>query len=601
MNVVIAHKNLCRGSYRCVRACPVKAIRICAGKAEIVAEKCIGCGACIGACAQKAITVRNDLDVARQLLATDRVVAILAPEYVAAFDQATPEQVEAGLERLGFYSVEEAVLGEELVAMEYERMLLHLNGDLVIRSTCPSTVAWLERYHPGFVADLAPLISPMIAQGRLVKAIYDDPVKTAYIGPCVARKAEAADEQVADAIDVVLTFDELKQFLDEQGIDLAKLPPAGADQNRPVLFKAASLVDGFPRDVLARRSMVDTDVKVIRGAGAISRFVDAVDRGEAKPKIIDVSQCEGCIDGPAMATSQSVFARKNAVATYYLTRRQMSSAEIHFSDLRPRLPRIATARGFTARPVGSTQNAEELQALLDGAERLLPEEQLDCGACGYDTCREQAMAVSQGLAEWEMCHPLQKKLLLQLVDRLRDLSATDGLTGLVNHRTFSERLEEELHRFRRYGNPLSVLMIDVDLFKLVNDSLGHVAGDDALKAVAEILADSMRGSDILSRWGGDEFAAILPVTDKTQAFAVAEKLRTKIEQTAISVPFNGNESTLRMTISVGVAASSDEKTADQIVTEADRALYLAKTSGRNRTELGGGTGAPDAPALPEEA
>lgn len=597
MDVVYADHERCRGSYRCVRACPVKAIRIRGAHAEIVQERCIGCGTCVVACAQGAIRVRGDLDAVRQLLASDTVVAILAPEFAAAFADATPDQVEAGLARLGFYSIEDTVLGEEFVAVEYERMLAHLNGEMFIRSTCPAATEWLSRYHPDLARHLAPLISPMIAQGRLIKAIYKEPVKTVYIGPCVARKAEAADPQVEDAIDIVMTFSELERFFGEEKIDLAELPEFDEERNRPMLFKEASLIDGFPRDILARRSLLDTDVKVIRGSDSVGELAEAIEQGNRHPKIVDLLHCDGCIDGPAMATDTSMFARKEAVRSYFGERREVISAQIHFSDIQPRLPRIAMARGFVTQPMtDQLPTAEELARILGQAERDTPENKLDCGACGYDSCREQAVAVSRGLAEWEMCYPFQRSLLLHLVERLRELSVTDGLTGLINHRTFHERLEEELNRYRRYGSPVSVLMVDLDLFKEVNDSLGHVTGDTVLKAIAAVMSDSVRGSDIVARWGGDEFAVILPETDKTQAFAVAEKLRVMIEATPLKVSADGNETDLKMTISIGVAASDGAAATDQIVDAADNALYTAKAKGRNRTELGGtvqrGTPAP---------
>ena len=537
--------------------------------------------------------VRNDLGIVRRLLATEPVVAIVAPEFVAAFHPATPAQVEAGLERLGFYSVEETALGEELVATEYERELAHLNGDLFIRSTCPATVAWLEGYHPQLATHLAPIVSPMIAQGRLVRAIYSQPVKTVYIGPCIARKNEAEDPQVADAIDAVLTFDELKQFFAEQDVDVGQLETTGAEEHRPTVFKEASLIDGFPRDALASRSVLDTEIKVIRGSGRVSELAAAMGRGEIKPKIIDLLQCDGCIDGPAMATSMPIFARKKTVSDYYNGRRDTAPTHLRFADLRTRLPRIATARGFTSEPlVENLPSAEELTSILELAERNVPENRLDCGACGYDTCWEQALAISRGLAEWEMCFPFQRHVLLRAIDKLRELSVTDGLTGLVNHRTFNERLDEEVRRCRRYASPLSILMVDVDLFKQINYSLGHVIGDDVLKAVSMMISDSVRGTDIVARWGGDEFAVILPETDKTQAFAVAEKLRTKVEATPIRAIDDGNENVLKMTISIGVAAGDGDVTADEIVNEADRALYAAKAKGRNRTELGGAGAAP---------
>ncbi len=598
MDLITADRQRCKSSYRCVRVCPVKAVRIRDGKAEIVAERCVACGLCVNACSQKALRARSDVASVRRLLARERTVAILAPEYVAAFHPIRPQQVEAALELVGFYSIETTILGEELVATEYERLLEHRNGQLYVRSTCPAVVARLQLYHPQLATNLAPLISPMVAQGRLIKAIYNEPVRTVYIGPCLARKGEAADPQVSDAIDVVLTFDEAKLLLEEHGVDPIGLSVPDGDENRPTLFKEASLIDGFPRDILARSNILDTDIRVMHGSRSLSDLIEAVERREMRPKVVDVLQCDGCVAGPGMATLLSATERKRIISEYYRSSRDGSSTEIRFADLRLSLPSIATARGFTPQPIREEMpSPAALSAVLAQADRHVPEKRLDCGACGYDTCHDQALAVSQGLAEWRMCHPFQQEVLSGLIDRLRELSVTDGLTGLVNHRTFNERLQEEIQRANRYGGVVSVLMIDVDLFKSINDSLGHVIGDNVLRAITSVLSECVRTSDIVGRWGGDEFSVILPEIDKTQAFAVAEKLRTRVQSTPIKVTDDGNQKTLKMTISVGVAASSGVRSADDLVTEADRALYRAKANGRNRTEIGSRVidGAPHTP------
>jgi two-component system, cell cycle response regulator len=166
--------------------------------------------------------------------------------------------------------------------------------------------------------------------------------------------------------------------------------------------------------------------------------------------------------------------------------------------------------------------------------------------------------------------------------RLERLAVTDGLTGVYNHRRFQEGLASELLRSARTGRPCSVLMADVDLFKKVNDSMGHPAGDELLRRLAQVLNSALRGTDLLARYGGEEFAALLPETSKTVAGQVAERMRSAVE-----TELNGDARwTQRITISIGVATYPDDgKTGEQALEAADQALYVAKHQGRNRVVI----------------
>jgi diguanylate cyclase (GGDEF)-like protein len=212
---------------------------------------------------------------------------------------------------------------------------------------------------------------------------------------------------------------------------------------------------------------------------------------------------------------------------------------------------------------------------------VCPEDELNCGACGYSTCREQAIAIYQGIADWNMCFPFQKRVYSRIIVNLRESASVDGLTGLANHKSFLERLSVEFNRAQRYGSELSLVMIDVDTFKQINDTFGHVAGDGVLKTIAGILKANLRQSDLAARYGGDEFALILPETGLEKAFYVGEKLRSIVERTAISPKA---DSELAATLSVGVGSFNSSMAEPlALVQKADEALYLAKESGRNKT------------------
>lgn len=163
--------------------------------------------------------------------------------------------------------------------------------------------------------------------------------------------------------------------------------------------------------------------------------------------------------------------------------------------------------------------------------------------------------------------------------RLKALATTDGLTGVKNRVTFDGRLAEEFERAVRHGHPLSVVMLDVDFFKPFNDTFGHPAGDAVLRRVARILADTVRGTDVVARYGGEEFVVLLPDTDHAGAMVLAERLRRGVAA--------GSWEQRPITISVGVSTLTPT-TADAaaLVEEADRALYRSKEAGRNRVTHG---------------
>ena len=231
-------------------------------------------------------------------------------------------------------------------------------------------------------------------------------------------------------------------------------------------------------------------------------------------------------------------------------------------------------------------SAEEIDAVLAEGEFHSRAEVLDCGGCGHATCVAHAAAVCLGESSWDLCLPLQRKLLLRERAEMKDRALSDALTGLGNRRAFDERLEEETTRAGRYGTDLSLAMIDLDGFKDVNDHHGHPIGDQLLIHVGHILTETLRATDIPIRYGGDEFAIILPETSKTEAWVVAEKIRFALSELAL-LATDGQR--IAVSGSIGVAAygpSSDSAYA--LLAAADAALYRAKRSGRDRVELAAG-------------
>ena len=529
-----------------------------------------------------AIRVRDDLARVRQLLASGRpVVALLASEYVAALHPMTPAEIDRRLIAAGFSAVETTVLGEELVAAEYERLLAEDGvGKLRLRSTCPVVVDWVRFFHPGLAEALVPVVSPYLAQARLIRALYPDDTAVVYVSPCWSRKDEALEPQAGGDVDVAIGFDELELLLAET----EEPPPPEREVVRPQAAKERSATDGFPRKALTDRNLTNGDVVVARGLAELDRLLIAIGRGETAPAVVDMLNCEGCIDGPCVNRCLSVFVKRGIDAA---ERRRQPPSLVDSQTLLDALPGVTLGRAFepAAAPLHTATDAQ-IDAELAKGEFESRAETIDCGACGYRTCIELAEAIIAGASTWEMCFPLQKRRLEREREQLVEAAVIDTLTGLTNRRGFDRRLAEEVARARRYDTPLSLVMMDLDVFKEINDKYGHATGDALLRAVGVLLNAELRTADVAVRFGGDEFALILPNTPKTDAWAVAEKIRTSIAQLGI---YAEDGTCVRTSSSMGIAAVSERilHPADLMDT-ADKALYRAKRAGRNRVELSAG-------------
>ena len=573
----------CTECWVCARQCPARAIAVVDGTASILTERCVQCGACVTGCGNNGYCVRDDLQAVRDLLAGEqRVVAILASEYVAALHPLTSHEVERALEAAGFYAVETTVLGEELVAAAYEQV--HTRADNVVprlRSTCPVAVSWVARFYPQLVDALVPIVPPYIAQARLVRAIYPADTAIVYVSPCWARKDEVHEDRFEGIVDVTIGFDELARLLAETQRSVPLRGSRSGGSHRPQASKELSLTDGFPRRAIVERDPAAPELVTVRGLDDLDRLLRGIVRGETAPSLVDMLACEGCVDGPAIGRDLSVFAKRNIVVAH---REHQPPPAIDSRSFLSAMPAIELRRTFEAKPaLNRVPTVEEIDAVLAAGEFASRADTIDCGACGYSTCVDHAAAICLGHSTWELCFPLQRRVMTRERSELTRNALVDPLTNLGNRRLFDQRLAEEVGRASRHGEPLSLAMIDLDRFKDINDRHGHVIGDTVLSAVGVLLLATLRSADLACRYGGDEFAVILPETTKTEAWLVAEKLRSELHSLVVPAKDGARIAVLA---SIGVASySADHESAVNLLEAADAALYLAKHGGRDRVEL----------------
>ncbi len=417
--LVTTIKERCRVCYTCVRECPAKAIRIAEGQAEVIPERCIGCGNCVRVCSQHAKQVlRSRDDVANLLAAPGRVAAVLAPSFPAEFGEWDHEILVGMLRRLGFDLVGEVSFGADLVAERYRRLLEADTEHRWIATSCPGIIGFVERYHPELVDALAPIVSPMVATARVVHRAYGDDVKVVFIGPCIAKKGEAASRAIQGEIVSVLTFEELRVLLTERGIAPEATEPSDFDPPHGGVGALFPIARGSLQAAHLPEDLMAGEVVAAEGRLNFPAALKEFESGDLDARLLEVLCCDGCIMGAGATTDAPLFSRRSRVSQH--VRRRMEALDLaawrrevesyadldlgrtfHRNDQRIPVPEEA-----------------ELGEILARMGKFGPEDELNCGACGYDSCREHAVAIYKGLAESEMCLPHTIEHLRRTIGKL---------------------------------------------------------------------------------------------------------------------------------------------------------------------------------------
>ena len=409
----------CRVCYQCVRECPAKAIRIADRQAQVLPERCIGCGVCFKVCTQGAKRIASAVEAVQELLAGPvPVTAILAPSFPAEFIRSSYQQVVGGLRALGFSSVHEVAFGAELVAMQYQRLVADDADTLWIASTCPAVVGYVERYHPQLADSLAPIVSPMIATARLLRAQYGESRRIVFVGPCIAKKREAVEPLVAGEVDEALTFAELRQMFSARGLDLDDVTTHEFDPPHARGGGLFPISGGMLQVAGIQEDLVTGHVMVGEGPAEFAQAIKEAETGIMETRLLELLFCKGCTMGPGMSSDLPHFGRRARVSQFVRGRIASVNAADWTASHR-RWADLDLARAYAPcdlrLPVPSP---EELGRLLNTLGKSDPQQELNCGACGYSSCRELASAIYVGLAEPTMCLPYSIEQLRSTVREL---------------------------------------------------------------------------------------------------------------------------------------------------------------------------------------
>jgi two-component system NtrC family sensor kinase len=471
----VAHQQLvttirekCRTCYTCVRECPAKAIQILDGQASVIQTRCIGCGNCVTVCSQNAKQVLSGIeDTERVLAGPAPVAAIVAPSYPAEFTESDTSALVAALRALGFSYVHEVGFGADLVAAEYARLLATTDGRYVA-TTCPAVVSYTRKYHPDLLDHLAPIVSPMLAIARVLHAKYGSDVKVVFIGPCIAKKGEALYEQFEGEVDAALTYVELRAMLETRGIALATLPATDDDFDPPHSSLGAlfPITRGMLQAAELDEDLLSGDIVTADGRANLADAISEFEHGETEARLLDILCCEGCIMGAGFSCEEPVFKRRSDVSAETRARQagfdraEWEEAVAEYADVDLSRTFAPFDQRFDAMP---TQ--EELQEILARMNKHEPEDELDCGACGYDSCRHHAVAIWQGLAEVEMCLPYSVEELRKAVDELQEShrSLESTKEALVKSEKLASMGQLAAGIAHEVNNPLGILLLHANL------------------------------------------------------------------------------------------------------------------------------------------
>ena len=394
----------CKHCYKCVRYCEVKAIQVKDGRAVIMPDKCILCGHCLKICPQSAKTLHSDLEIVKGMLKRgERVVISMAPSYIGLLKYKTIGQVRGALLQLGFEDVRETSEGAAVVTAEYARLLKEHTMENIITTCCPSVNDLVEIYFPQLVKYLAPVVSPMIAHGKMLKNELGHDVKVVFLGPCIAKKKESIDPRHDSCIDAVLNFNDISKWLEEEDIVIEDCPDMPFTRFDPKVNRLYPVTNGVVNSVLATEAEADGYRKFyVHGASNCIDLCKSMSRGEIQGCFIEMNMCAGgCIKGPTVNDESISRFKVKLDMEENITREPVQEEK-----LEPVFESLSFKKQYLDRsPKDAMPTEEEIRQILAMTNKMKPEDELNCGACGYPTCREKAIAVFQHKAEVSMCIP----------------------------------------------------------------------------------------------------------------------------------------------------------------------------------------------------
>lgn len=394
----------CKNCYKCVKNCSVKAIKMINDQAQIIEDRCVACGKCFLVCPQNARNILSDLDnVVNAINENKKVIISIAPSYLGVYKN--PYKLIGALKKFGVYAVEETSIGASKITELYKEYIENSDGKNIITSCCPSVNLMIQMYYPELLDNLIPIDSPMIAHSKMLRKKYGKDAYITFLGPCIAKKCEAYPYQVARIMDAVISFEELENYFIENNIDIDNCIEEVPDNTGNITGQRYPIERGILSgltDVLHEKEYTNLAVS---GAMHCRELFDALKNNDLRNICIEANMCEGgCMGGPAISKDE-----KNVYVRRILIKNKLKQNENANKAIEKINYSLDYTRKFRNRQLQEPKYTEkQVTDVLEKIGKHSKSDELNCGSCGYETCREKAISVLNGLSYPEMCLPYMR-------------------------------------------------------------------------------------------------------------------------------------------------------------------------------------------------
>lgn len=474
MRILDFYPTNCKNCYKCVRNCSVKAIKMIDDQAQIVEEKCIACGNCFLVCPQNARNIHSDIDNVTEAMNQGRkIIVSIAPSYLGVYEE--PYKIISVLRHLGASLVEETAIGAVKVTELYQDYISSTTVDNLITTCCPSVNMMVQTYYPELIKYLMPIDSPMIAHCKMIRKRHGKDAFIVFLGPCISKKCEAYGYQLSGVVDGVISFEELDKMLETRNIDVSQFEESLPDLQGDYTGKKYPLENGILSGMKETISANKFTPLSVSGIDNLRGAFEAMEKGELKNVIVEANSCQGgCLGGPAVPKkSRNLFVRKTKTRTEI-----RPSRNIRYKNYTEDEKSLDYSRFFRNKQyIHPTYSEEEILGVLEKTGKHTKSDELNCGACGYDTCRDKAVSVLEGLSHPQMCMPYM--------------------------RSEAEKISNIYFRY----SPSIIVIVDTDLNILDLNPVGEKAFN--------ISISSLRNKKLSSIMPDDGFRAVLKTEENT--------------------------------------------------------------------------------------